>query len=145
MRNRGPFSFLRGFSLALIFLALIILILQLISFSRLWANYPAGLKIAGIPVGLLNRQQASERLLEIYTQPIELLYHDEAIHLMPSAIGFELDLDSMLAAAEIERTRIPFWQGFWDYLWLLSKKKKGGYYELLYNYVFHKQISCRVS
>ena len=93
------------------------LIFQLISFSRIWSNYPAGLKIAGIPVGLLDRQQAAERLLEVYSQPIELHYNEAIIQLPPSTISFELDLESMLAAAEIERTRIPFWQGFWDYLW----------------------------
>jgi beta-lactamase class A len=117
LRNRAPFSFLRWISLTLVFLALIILILQLVSFSRIWANYPAGLKIAGIPVGLLNRQQAAQRLLEVYTQPVELQYNENIVQLLPSAVGFELDLESMLAAAENERTRIPFWQGFWDYLW----------------------------
>lgn len=117
MRNRGPFSLLRWVSLALIFLALVLFILQLISFSRLWANFPPGLKIAGVPVGLLNRQQAAQRLLEVYTQPITLLYNNAAIQLAPSAVGFELDLESMLAAAEFERTRIPFWQSFWAYLW----------------------------
>ncbi len=33
-----------------------------------------------------------------------------------NSIGFELDLESMLAAADLERTRQPFWLGFWDYL-----------------------------
>lgn len=117
MRNQGTFSLLRWLSLGLVFLALILMIFQLISFSRIWANFPAGLNIAGIPVGLLNRQQAAERLLEVYTRPVELHYNDAVIQLPPSVVSFELDLESMLAAADIERTRIPFWQGFWNYLW----------------------------
>jgi len=117
MRNRSPFSLLRLISLALVFIALIIMILQLITFSRIWANYPAGLMIAGVPVGLLDRQQSAQRLLEVYTQPVELYYRNSVIQLAPSSVSFELDLESMLAAAEIERTRLPFWEGFWNYLW----------------------------
>jgi beta-lactamase class A len=101
----------------LIFFAIVVLIFQLILFSRLWATYPSGLSIAGIPVGNLDRQQAAQRLLEIYTLPVELKYNENTIQLIPSTIGFELDMDSMLAAADQERTRIPFWRAFWDYLW----------------------------
>jgi beta-lactamase class A len=35
----------------------------------------------------------------------------------PSVVGFSLDLESMLAAADQERTRLPFWAAFWNYLW----------------------------
>jgi beta-lactamase class A len=75
------------------------------------------MSIAGIPVGQLSRQQAIERLLTIYSQPVELHYSDANIHLDPTAIGFTLDTDSILAAAEQERTRSSFWEGFWNYLW----------------------------
>jgi beta-lactamase class A len=93
------------------------MVLQLISFSRIWTNFPAGLRIAGIPVGLLNRQQAAQRLLEVYSTPVEIIYGENSILIPPGLASFELDLESMLAAAEIERTRTPFWQGFWNYLW----------------------------
>jgi hypothetical protein len=32
-------------------------------------------------------------------------------------VGFELDLESMLSAADLQRTDQPFWTSFWDYLW----------------------------
>jgi beta-lactamase class A len=32
-------------------------------------------------------------------------------------VGFVLDNDSMLAAAEQERTRISFWEAYWNYMW----------------------------
>jgi hypothetical protein len=32
-------------------------------------------------------------------------------------VGFELDLESMLAAADLERTSESFWVAYWDYLW----------------------------
>ncbi|MGW8249541.1 MAG: serine hydrolase, partial [Anaerolineales bacterium] len=92
-------------------------ILQLVRYSRVRANLPEGLLIAGVPVGGLDRQQAAQRLLEAYSIPVEVLYNDAVIHINPSVIDFQLDLDSMLAAADLERTLQPFWLGFWDYLW----------------------------
>ena len=117
MKTRGSFSFLRWISLSLIFFALVLLIFQLIRFGKVWATYPSGLSIAGVPVGNLDRQQAAQRILEIYTLPVELHYNENTIQLLPSSIGLDLDMDSMLAAADQERTRIPFWQAFWDFLW----------------------------
>jgi beta-lactamase class A len=73
--------------------------------------------IAGVPVGGLDRQQAAQRLLEAYNVPVELHYNESRIHLDPSVVGFEIDLESMLAAADLERTRESFWVAFWDYLW----------------------------
>lgn len=116
-RNSRSFSWLRWVSLSLILLALIIIIFQLIRFSRLRSNFPSGLTIANIPVGQLNRQQAAQRLLEVYSSPVELSYGDGIINLSPSTVGFELDMDTMLAAADQERIRRPFWQAFWDFLW----------------------------
>jgi beta-lactamase class A len=101
----------------LVLFAIILVIFQLIRFSRLWSNFPDGLSIAGVPVGQLDRQQAAQRLLEVYSQPVEIIYNEEVIHLQPSVIDYELDLDTMLAAADLERTRIPFWEAFWNFLW----------------------------
>lgn len=118
MRNtRGSFSLLRWSSLVFVVIGLMLLIFQLISFSRIWATYPPGLTIAGIPVGSLDRQKAAERLLEVYSLPIELHYDQSLILLPTSVIDFQLDLESMLAAADQQRTRTPFWNAFWDYLW----------------------------
>ncbi|HNT25732.1 MAG TPA: serine hydrolase [Anaerolineales bacterium] len=117
MRNRSSFSLLRWGSLGLIILAVVFAMLQLVRFSRLWANFPSGLTIAGIPVAHLNRQEAGERLLTVFSQPVELHYNEAIIHLSPTTVGFALDMDSMLAAADIERTRQPFWSAFGDYLW----------------------------
>lgn len=91
--------------------------MQLVSFSRIWANFPSGLTIAGVPVGQLDRQQAAQRLLEVYSIPVELHYTDAVIQMSPAVVGFELDLETMLAAADQERTRLPFWAAFWNYLW----------------------------
>jgi beta-lactamase class A len=117
VRSRSPFSALRWFSLFFILGGVALFTLQLVSYSRAWATFPPGLSIAGIPVANLDRQQAAERLRGAYSIPIEIHYGDSVIHVSPSAIGFELDIDTMLAAAELERTSQPFWSAFWNYLW----------------------------
>ncbi len=101
----------------MVLLAVILAILQLVSFSRTWANFPPGLTIANIPVGNLSRAEASQRLLEVYSLPVELHYGEAVIQLSPTTVGFTLDMEAMLAAADMERTRQPFWEAFWDYLW----------------------------
>jgi len=96
---------------------LVLLIVQLILYSRDRANFPAGLVVAGIPMGGVSRQQAAERLLRIYNLPVELRYGDSIIHMDPAVADFRMNLESMIAAADQQRTSSPFWGGFWDYLW----------------------------
>jgi len=117
MRNQGIFSPLRWFSVFFLLAALILSAVQLVSYSRVQANFPAGMDIAGIPVGGLDRQQAAQRLLEAYSIPVELEYSQAAIQLTPSTVEFQLDLEKMLAAADLQRSQEHFWEGFWDYLW----------------------------
>jgi hypothetical protein len=73
--------------------------------------------IAGVPVGGTDPQTAEQRLLQVYSTPIELHYGQAVIDLAPNLIGFQLNTDSMLAAADLQRTGSSFWGGFWDYLW----------------------------
>jgi beta-lactamase class A len=117
MRRSNSPSSLQWISVFLLLFAVILTAVQIATFSRLHATFPKGMTIAGVPISSLDRQQAAQRLLEAYNIPVELQYNDQNIHLNPSTIGFELDLESMLAAADLERTRISFWMAFWDYLW----------------------------
>ena len=98
-------------------MALMLTAWQLIVFSRSRATYPPGLRIAGVPVSNLDRQAVAERLLEIYSIPVELHYNDQIIQLNPAVVGFNLDLESMLAAADLTRTGGEFWPEFWSFLW----------------------------
>lgn len=117
MRKRGLFSPLRWISAFFLVAALVLSAVQLARYSRVRANFPPGQKIAGIPVGGLDRQQAAQRLLKAYSVPVELIYNNAPIQITPSVVDFELDLESMLAAADLQRTQQSFWSGFWDYLW----------------------------
>jgi len=117
MRNRNTNIILRGVSILFLTAALVISIVSLISYSRQRNSYPASMNIAGVPVGGLTPTEASQRLLEVYTSPIEMLYNDAVIHIDPAVVGFQPDIETMLAAADLNRTGNSFWGGYWDFLW----------------------------
>ena len=96
MRNRNTNVILRGVSILFLTAALVLGIVSLIRYSRQRNNYPAGMSIAGVPAGGLTPAEASQRLLEVYTSPIEVLYNDAVVHIDPA-----LDLtDKVLAVLD---------------------------------------------
>lgn len=117
MRSRSSIPLIRGISIAVLSVALVLVVISLIGYSRQRNNYPGGMKIAGVPVGGVDPQIARQRVLQVYTSPIAVQYGDAVIHVDPSVVGFELDIESMMAAADLERTGGSFWGGFWNYLW----------------------------
>ncbi|MCK4978648.1 MAG: hypothetical protein KAS36_17065, partial [Anaerolineales bacterium] len=117
MNRRGLFSPLRWFSIFFILAALVLSAVELTRYSRVRANFPSGMKIAGVPVGGVDRQEAAQRLLAAYTVPVELYYDESPIQMNPALVDFQLQLDDMLAAADLQRAQQPFWVGYWDYLW----------------------------
>jgi beta-lactamase class A len=117
VRVRKTSFLLRWVSLIFITLALVLTAVQLVRYSIQRSNYPPQLTIGGVSVGGLDPQAARERLLQVYSTPVELHYSGAVILLDPGLVGFELNLESMLAAADMQRTGASFWGGFWDYLW----------------------------
>jgi len=117
VRNRSSIPILRGISIAFLSIAIVIAIISLIGYSRERNNYPGGMTIGGVHVGGVNPQIALERVLQVYSSPIEIQYGEATIHVEPSVVGFELNMDNMIAAADLARTGGSFWGGFWDYLW----------------------------
>lgn len=117
MRNRNTNTILRGVSILFLLAAFVLTIVSLITYSRQRNNYPAGMTIAGVPVDGLAPAEASQRLLEVYTSPIEAQYNGAIFQIDPGAVGFQIDVDTMLAAADLTRTGGAFWGGFWDFLW----------------------------
>ena len=120
MRNRNTNILLRGASILFLTGALVITITSLITYSRQRNNYPPGMTIGGVPVDGLSPAQASQRLLEVYTTPIQAQYGEASFYIDPGTVGFQIDMETMLAAADLSRTGGSFWAGFWDYLWNLS-------------------------
>jgi beta-lactamase class A len=115
--RRGSVIILRWISILVIFLGVMLTVFQLLNYSRLRATFPPGTSIGGVPVAGLDRRQAAERLTQAYSLPVEVRYGDAVIQIRPSAAGFRLDLEAMLAAADQQRIQQPFWNAFWDYLW----------------------------
>ena len=117
MRLRSSSLILRGISLLFILVAAIFLVYQLVQYSVSRSNYPSDMTIGGIPVGGLDPQAAAQRLLQVYSVPVEIHYNDAVIDLDPGLVGFQINTESMLAAADLQRTGASFWMGYWDYLW----------------------------
>jgi beta-lactamase class A len=117
VRNRNTSILVRVVSILFLSATIILVIISLINFSRQRNNYPTGMTIAGVPVGELSPSEASERVLLVYTTPVEARYGESIIHVDPTAVGFELDVEAMIAAADLSRTSGSFWGGFWNYLW----------------------------
>ena len=111
------FNLIRWIAILLVVSAAILTVVQLIRFSRLRAGFSPGTRIAGIPVGGLDQQQAADRITQAYNTPVELAYEDIYIQAKPSSLGFELNLSAMIAAADQQRVTLPFWPSFWNYLW----------------------------
>jgi beta-lactamase class A len=118
MRIARDTSFiLRWVSLFFIAAAIVLTMIELTAYSRARGNYPSGMTIGGVEVGGISPQQAAQRLLTVYSSPVEIQYAGSVIHLDPTLIGFAIETESMLAAADLQRTGSPFWVGFWDFLW----------------------------
>jgi hypothetical protein len=89
-------------SIAILSIAIVLTIVALIGYSRQRNNYPRGMTIAGVPVGGVDPQIASERVLQVYTSPIEVQYGEAIIHVDP-VVGVELAMDSR-TLQHLERT-----------------------------------------
>ncbi|HPP63084.1 MAG TPA: serine hydrolase [Anaerolineales bacterium] len=117
MKSRNFPLILRGISALFLSAAVILTIVSLVGYSRQRNSYPAGMTIAGVPVGGVDPVTASQRVLQVYTSPVMVEYLGSNILITPSQVGFQVNMDAMLAAADLTRTGASFWGGFWDYLW----------------------------
>lgn len=105
------------FSWVFVFLALGLLMLELIRFSQEVERYPADVRVAGIDIGGLTPSDAATKLEQAYSTPITLWYDNSPIQLDPAAVGFRANREAMLAAARSGTTQeAAFWTRFWNYL-----------------------------
>ncbi len=102
-------------------LSIVLLAIELVNYSEesalLNETFGDDVVIGGIQVG--NRSEPDRlALLEMayVEQPIELRYDGALIYLMPSEIGFRLDIDAMETAAATQSEE-DTWRGFWKYIW----------------------------
>jgi hypothetical protein len=108
---------LRWFSIATLLATATVVLYELVSYSRARTQIPQGTTIAGLSVGGMTSQEASQLLLQVYSQPVEIRYNTSIFFVAPSQVGFTPDIPSMLAGADVYQTQLPFWDGFWAFLW----------------------------
>ena len=105
-------------TVSLMVIGSLFLIYKLYQYSGLRTFYPTGLTIAGIDVGGLTTEQASEILTNRYLEaPILLHYGEESFEIPPSSAEFTLDFPTMISQADYQKTQQDFWAGFWGFLW----------------------------
>ncbi len=80
-------------------------------------GFPLDSKIAGIPVGGLNQDQAKVRLEEVYLQPVQLSYQGGLIQVSPLDLGLKIDLSSMVDTAAQQAGVQVSLGGYWQWLW----------------------------
>ena len=124
MKSKKTGSILRQVSWMLVAVSILLSSIQLVKFGRMWNDLQPGMVVAGVPVGGLNRQEATARLVQVFESPVELHYQKGIIQIDPAAMGFKMDAAAMLDAAEMERSQQPFLSSFWAYLWGTLPKPK---------------------
>ncbi|MFN2294421.1 MAG: serine hydrolase [Candidatus Promineifilaceae bacterium] len=94
------------------------LLYKLYQYAGARSYYPVGLDVAGVDVGGLTREEASERITSRYLEaPITIYHGEDSFEIDPSAAEFTPDIETMLSEADFQRTQQDFWSGFWGYLW----------------------------
>jgi hypothetical protein len=105
------------FSWVFVFLALGLLMLELVRFSQQVERYAPDVVVAGIDVGGMTTSDAATRLEQAYAAPLTLWYDNSPILLDPASVGFRTNREAMLAAARSgESTDTTFWTRFFNYL-----------------------------
>ncbi len=94
------------------------LLYKLYQFAGARSFYPVGLDVAGVDVGGMTKEQASEVITNRYLEaPITLYHGEESFEISPSRAEFTPDIEAMLSEADYQRTQQDFWAGFWGFLW----------------------------
>lgn len=118
MNNRSSPGLGQWLIVALMVAFVIFLLFKLYQYGSFRRFFPAGLEIGSVNVGGLSRDEAANRLSELYLSVPVILYHgEEAIEVSPTDIEFALDLETMLGQADYQRQQQDFWSGFWGFLW----------------------------
>ncbi len=118
-RRRRSTALLPLLSFALVLMAVVLFVIELIGFSQAGDRLPVDLAVAGVPVGGLTRGEAVAQWESAYAQPVILYYNDSPIVLEPTSVGFRTSRETMLAQALSASDREGgFWLRFFNHLTL---------------------------
>lgn len=96
--------------------AVVFLGYQFLGYQRSRALFPPGATIAGIAVDGLTSEEARELLQGAYLRPVVMYHRTDRIEMDPAEVGFNLDLDAMLARAEEARDTRDYWLSYLFYV-----------------------------
>jgi beta-lactamase class A len=96
------------------FFLLSALVITLVEYSRFDGGatvFPAGSRVAGVPVDGLDAAAAEARLAEFYSLPLVLTVEGSRVHVDPVELGFTFDPTTLVAQAAAQMPEV----GFWDF------------------------------
>lgn len=103
-------------TLALLVVGVVFLAYQGFLYNRAQDKMPPGMTIAGLDVSGLTVEETSDLLSAHYSSPLILIHRDEEVELNPQDVGFQLDLEAMLAEAEIAHVPENPWLNFAEFV-----------------------------
>lgn len=112
---------IRGLFLTLLLLSgALFLLYRLFHYHQARAGFPFDTTIAGLDVGGLTAEEARELLREQYLAPVAVYHGEERIELNPADVGFNLEVEMMVAKAQEAYAERNYWLGFATHLTGLS-------------------------
>ncbi len=94
------------------------LLYKLYQYAGARSFYPVGLDVAGVDVGGLTKERASEIITNRYLEaPVAIAHGEQSFDISPARAEFTPDVEAMLSDADYQRTQQDFWSGFWGFLW----------------------------
>lgn len=77
---------------------------------------PPGMRIAGVNVAGMTRDEATAAVSESYMAPVNIFHQDERVPLNPADVGFVIDVASMVQIAEERAAAEDPWLGFVEFV-----------------------------
>ncbi|MBL8154961.1 MAG: serine hydrolase [Anaerolineae bacterium] len=104
-------------SVLLLLAAVGLFVFYLVQFSQQGEALPQDVRVGGVSVGGLSSREALSALEQAYREPVVVYYRESPILLDPASVGFQLNSQSMLAAAAAAGdVQGSFWSQFFAYL-----------------------------
>ncbi len=85
---------------------------QLFLYHQARDTFPTGMRVGGLDVSGLTPEETAEKLREHYLSPIAIFHHSDRIEMEVDEVGFEIDVDRMVAEAEQAYQEQNYWVGF---------------------------------
>jgi len=113
MKSKILWRILGSLSIFFVLCSLIIAFVEYRNFIQQPTTFPAGSRIAGVPVGGLDEEAALTRIKAFYSMPLILDVNGDKVHADPGVLGFSMEAGAMAAQAIGEQQG----RSYWDYLW----------------------------